>query len=245
MNASLPTAGIWVYLASQPLFWLTATLAAYVVADRFSIVCRRHPIANPVLMATIMLGLVLRVTGTSYDRFFDGAQFVHFLLGPATVALAVPLYRNLGRIRRALVPMSVALLCGSVTAIASAVAIAGLLGAPRDVVVSIAPKSVTTPIAMSLSEANGGLPTLTASLVIVTGIFGAVVIGPLLRGLRVRDPAAFGLAAGVAAHGVGAARAFQIDAIAGAFAGIGLGLNGALTALVLPVLLPLLLRVFG
>jgi predicted murein hydrolase (TIGR00659 family) len=235
---ALTTTSIWVYLSANPLLWLTATLVAYALAERLARRWRRHPLANPVAMATAFLAVLLVATDTPYETFFDGAQFVHFLLGPATVALAVPLYRNLARIKARLLPMGAALLCGSVAAILSAVATAALVGAPHDILVSLAPKSVTTPIAMSLAEGLGGVPTLTAVLVIVTGIFGAMVLTPLMRLQRVSDPAAVGFAAGLAAHGIGAARAFQIDATAGAFAGIGLGLNGAMTAVLLPVVLP-------
>jgi predicted murein hydrolase (TIGR00659 family) len=232
------------FLSGSPLFWLSATLAIYVVAERISLACRNHPLANPVLVATAVIALALVASGTSYRAYFDGAQFIHFLLGPATVALAVPLYRNFERIRHALVPMLSALVCGSIVAIATAVLVAGLLGAPRDILVSLAPKSVTTPIAMSLSEAAGGLPTLTVAFVVITGIVGAMIWTPLMTALGIRNRAAQGFAAGLASHGIGSARAFQINPVSGAFAGIALGLNGALTAVLLPVLLPWLLRLF-
>lgn len=236
---------IWVYLSANPLFWLTAVLATYLVADRIAETCHRHPLANPVLISTAILATLLLSTHTSYQTFFDGAQFVHFLLGPATVALAVPLYRNLGRVRETLVPMSCALLIGSLTAIVSVVLIGGLLGLPVAILASLAPKSVTTPIAMSLAKANGGIPALTAAFVMLTGIFGAVIVTPLMNALRIHDFAARGFAAGLSAHGLGTARAFQVDPLAGAFAGIALGLNGAVTAIVTPLILPPLLHLLG
>ena len=170
---------------------------------------------------------------------------MHFLLGPATVALAIPLYRNLGRVRATLVPMCAALLLGSLTAIVSAVLVGGLLGVPVALLASLAPKSVTTPIAMSLAKANGGIPALAAVFVIVTGVFGAIVVTPLMNALGIRDYAARGFAVGLAAHGIGTARAFQVDALAGAFAGIALGLNGALTAVLTPLVVPPLLHWFA
>ena len=247
MTPALPArAGeIWVYLAANPLLWLTAVLSAYVIAEGVAARCGRHPLANTVAIATAILGAVLLATGTSYETFFAGAQFVHFLLGPATVALAIPLYRNLARVRATLVPMGCALVAGSLTAIVSVVVIGGLLGMPVALLASLAPKSVTTPIAMSLAKANGGIPALTAVFVVLTGVFGAVVVTPLMNALRIRDYAARGFAAGLAAHGIGTARAFQVDALAGAFAGIALGLNGAVTALLTPLILPPLLRMFG
>ena len=236
---------IWVYLSANPLFWLTAVLASYLAAEKIAEACHRHPLANTVAIAAAILAVLLVSTHTSYQTFFDGAQFVHFLLGPATVALAVPLYRNLGRVRATLVPMGCALVVGSVTAIVSAVVIGGLFGLPVAILASLAPKSVTTPIAMSLAKANGGLPALTAVFVLLTGIFGAIIATPLMNALRIRDFAARGFAAGLSAHGLGTARAFQVDPLAGAFAGIALGLNGAVTAIVTPLILPPLLRLFG
>ena len=237
-------ADIWVYLSTNPLLWLTAVLVASLVADRLADAAHRHPLVYTVAIAAGLLAALLLATGTSYQTFFDGAQFVHFLLGPATVALAVPLYRNLGRVRATLGPMLLALLVGSVTATASAVVIAGLMGAPIAILASLGPKSVTTPIAMSLAATNGGIPTLTAVFVMLTGICGAVTVTPMMNALGIRDYAARGFAAGLAAHGIGTARAFQVDPTAGAFAGIALGLNGAMTAVVTPVILPPLLRLF-
>jgi predicted murein hydrolase (TIGR00659 family) len=235
---------IWVYLSANPLFWLTAVLVVYLGAERIADACHRHPLANTVAISATILSLLLLATHTSYQTFFDGAQFVHFLLGPATVALAIPLYRNLGRVRATLIPMSCALLVGSVTALNSAVVVGGALGLPVAVLASLAPKSVTTPIAMSLAKANGGAPALAAVFVLLTGVFGGIVVTPLMNAIGIRDFAARGFAAGLAAHGIGTARAFQVDPLAGAFAGIALGLNGAVTALVVPALLPWLLHFF-
>lgn len=236
---------LWVYLSQSPLLWLTATLAAYAVGHALHRRAGGNPLVNPVAIAVILLVGVLTATGTDYATYFDGAQFVHFLLGPATVALAVPLWRNMAEVRRRLVPMAVALLVGSVTAVVSAVAVASLLGAAPQTMLSLAPKSVTTPIAMGVAERIGGLPSLTAVLVILTGIVGAMVATPLLNALRLsNDPdngdwAARGFAVGVAAHGIGTARAFQVHPLAGTFAGIAMGLNGLLTAILVPVLITL------
>lgn len=230
---------IWVYLAETPLLWLTVTLLAYVTGDAVSARLARHPLANPVVIAAALLITLLTVTDTEYAEYFEGAQFVHFLLGPATVALAVPLWRNRAAVRRNLVPMLAALLAGSLTAISTAVIIAWMLGAPREILASLAAKSTTAPIAMALTESLGGIPALAAVLVVLTGIFGAVIVTPLMNLLRIRDYAARGFAAGIASHGIGTARAFQVSEEAGTFAGIAMGLNGALTAivfLVLPVL---------
>ena len=233
---------LWVYLSGSPLLWLTATLVAYVVADAIAAACKRHPLANPVLIAVILVAGVLLATGTEYASYFAGAQFVHFLLGPATVALAVPLVRNLPHVRRTLVPMALALLIGSVTAIASAVLLAEAFGLGRAATLALAPKSSTAAIAMGIADKIGADPALTAVLVILTGITGAIVVTPLMNALRLKNYAARGFAAGLASHGIGTARAFQVSPIAGTFAGIALGLNGLLTALLVPVVIHWLVK---
>jgi predicted murein hydrolase (TIGR00659 family) len=232
---------LWVYLSRTPLLWLTVTICAYVLADRVSIRLGRHPFANPVLHAVWMIGLVLAATGTPYRIYFEGAQFVHFMLGPATVALAIPLYAHRKTVARAILPMAGALLVGAVVALVSAVAIAQALGVPHDVLVSLAPKSVTAGVAMGVSERFGGDPTLTAVLVMTTGVIGAIVVTPLMRLTGITDMRARGYAAGLSAHGIGTARAFQVDLLAGTFAGIGMGLNAMLTPILVPVLLPMIL----
>lgn len=231
---------IWVYLASTPLLWLTLTLVAFAVGDGISAAARRNPLVNPVVIAAGLLIILLVATGTTYDTYFAGAQFVHFLLGPATVALGLPLWRNRVAVRRNLLPMCAALGAGSLTAIASAVGIAWALGAPGPILASLPAKSVTAPIAMALTEQIGGIPALAAVLVVLTGILGSVIVTPLMNAFRIRDFAARGFAVGVASHGIGTARAFQVSEEAGTFAGIAMGLNGALTALIFAVLVLLL-----
>ena len=237
----LPLPDIWSYLSREPLLWLTATLVAYLIGDHLSQRAGRNPLVNPVLVAMVLLGGLLWVTATPYQTYFAGAQFVHFMLGPATVALALPLYANRAQIRRALLPMVAALLAGSLTAIVSALWIARWLGIEGPVWLSLAPKSTTAPVAIGISEQLGGLPTLTAALVILTGIIGAVIVTPLMRLMRIRDWRARGFAVGVAAHGIGTARAFQVNDTAGAFAGIGMGLNALLTAILAPYVVSLML----
>ncbi len=228
---------LWVYLARTPLLWLTVTILAYCLCDRLSAALGRAPLANPVLLSMCLVGLLVRGTGTPYGTYFDGAQFIHFLLGPATVALAIPLYQNRQLVMRSILPMACALAAGSVTAIVSAVVIARALGAAPTIVASIAPKSVTAAVAMGISSRLGGDAALTAVLVILTGILGAIIVTPLMNGLRITDKRARGFAAGLAAHGIGTARAFQVDPLAGTFAGIAMGLNALLTAVILPFLL--------
>ena len=227
---------LWVYLQANPLGWLTATLVAYWIGVRAQRAAGGRPYVNPVAIAVVLLVALLAATGTPYQAYFQGAQFVHFLLGPATVALAVPLYENWHTVKRSLVPMIAALLAGTVTAVLSAVGIAWALGASPESLVSIAPKSVTTPVAMGIAEKLGGIPSLTAVMVLLTGMIGAIIATPLLNALGLKDWRARGFAVGVAAHGLGTARAFQVNDLAGTFAGIGMALNALATAILVPVL---------
>jgi predicted murein hydrolase (TIGR00659 family) len=230
---------IWVYLSASPLLWLTATMLAYQGAYWIYRKAGMNPLANPVAIAVAALVALLWSTGTPYSTYFEGAQFVHFLLGTATVALAVPLHANLDTLRKNLLPLGGALLAGSVTAAVTAVGIGWALGASRETLLSLAPKSATAPIAMGVAEKLGGLPSLTGVLVVTTGILGAVLARGTLNLLRIHDHAVRGFAVGVAAHGIGTARAFQVSETMGAFAGLAMGLNGLLTAFLFPVLLEL------
>jgi predicted murein hydrolase (TIGR00659 family) len=232
-------ADIWVYLSASPLLWLTATLLAYQGAYWIYRKTGMNPLANPVAIAVAALVALLWSTGTPYATYFEGAQFVHFLLGTATVALAVPLYANLETLRKNLLPLGGALIAGSVTAAVTAVGIGWALGASRETLLSLAPKSATAPIAMGVAEKLGGLPSLTAVLVVTTGILGAVLARGTLNLLRIHDHAVRGFAVGLAAHGIGTARAFQVSERMGAFAGLAMGLNGLLTAFLFPLLLEL------
>jgi predicted murein hydrolase (TIGR00659 family) len=227
---------VWVYLSETPLFGLTLTLAAYTAGSWLHRRSGSRAILNPVLLAVVITSGVLAITGTDYRTYFEGAQFVHFLLGPATVALAVPLYRQLPQIRRLALPLLTAVGVGCLTAIVTAVAIPAGLGADDETLVSLAPKSATAPVAMGVSEQLGGAPSLTAVFTILTGITGAVCGGAVLDLVRVRDPRARGLAVGVVAHGIGTAREMQVHPTSGAFAGLGLALNAVMTALLVPLL---------
>ena len=239
----MPTAvtEVWVYLSANPLLWLTATMVAYIAGHLLYPKSGINPLVNSVAIAVIVLIALLWATDTDYTRYFDGAQFVHFMLGPTVVALTVPLYENRREVRRTILPIVLALLAGSTTAVVSAVGIAIALGASMETVTSLAPKSVASPIAMGIAERIGGLPSLTVGLVIITGILGAIIGTPLFNAMGVKDWRARGFAMGVTAHGIGTARAFQVNEVAGTFAAITLGLNGVVTAILLPLLIVLFL----
>lgn len=236
---------IWAYLAESPLLGLTATLLAFLAAQGVWGRIGRPPILHPVLMAMALLIAFLIIADIDYDTYFDGAQFIHFLLGPATVALAIPLFDQLDRIRRLLLPISVAVVVGSTTAALAAILVGAAFGASYQTLLALAPKSVTSPIAMGITERLGGLPSLTAGLVLVTGALGCM-FGPLIfRLLGIRAETAQGFALGMAAHGFGTAQAFGISAAAGAFAGLALSLGGLFTAIFVPLLMPLIEQLAG
>ena len=228
-------AEIWTYLSTDPLLWLTLTLATYGIGDTLFKASGQKPYVNPVLIAVAFLAVLLQLTGTSYNTYFEGAKFVHFMLGPATVALAIPLYSNLSHIKQAALPMAAALVTGSLSAMLSAVGIAFAFGLDAEILLALIPKSATAPVALGVSEAIGGSPSMTAVFVITTGITGAIIATPLLNLLGITDWRARGFAVGVASHGIGTARAFQVNETAGAFSGIGMGLNALLTALIAPL----------
>ena len=235
----------WVYLSATPLFHLTMTLVAFQVANFAFEKAGRNPLLNPVLGAVLLLVAMLLLTDTDYGTYFEGAQFVHFLLGPATVALAVPLYRQWHTVRRSAVAILASLIAGSFTAIVTAVATAWFFGGSLPILASLAPKSVTAPVAMAIAEELGGLPSLTAVLVITRGIIGAMFGPGILNLIGVKDWRARGLAMGTASHGIGTARALQVNETAGAFSGLAMGLNALATALLLPVIWGILIGLLG
>ena len=226
---------LWVYLASTPLFGLTATLAVYVAAqwgyDRLG----RAPWANPVLWSVVCIGCVLVITRTPYPTYFAGAQFVHVMLGPAVVALAWPLWLRRSELRRRVLALNLAALAGGLAAGGSAVAMAWAFGLPMDVLRSLAPKSVTAPVAMGIAERIGGVPALAAVFAVITGMVGALSAKYLFDALGIRDWAVRGFALGTASHGIGAARALQVHEDAGAYAGIALGLQVLWASLLMPL----------
>ncbi|WP_017325854.1 LrgB family protein [Synechococcus sp. PCC 7336] len=215
------------------------TLAAYNIAFRLYCYAKCNPLLNPVVTAIAISITFLLLTNTSYEVYFEGGQYVHFLLGPATVALAIPLYKQFSKLRQLWLPVSIAIISGVTIGALSSVTIAWLLGASLQTQLSIAPKSVTAPVAMGISEQIGGLPSLTAVLVVMTGILGAVLGTKLLKLMRIKDDSVKGIALGVTAHGMGTARAFQVSSEMGAFSGLAMALSAFSTAILLPWLLSL------
>ena len=226
---------LWVYLSSTPLFGLTATLITYVIVATAYERLNRAPWANPVLWSVVVIGALLVATRTSYPAYFAGAQFIHVLLGPAVVALAWPLWLRRSEMRRRGVALTIAAVVGGVAAAGSAVALGWALGMQDDVLRSLATKSVTAPVAMGIAERVGGVPALAAVFAVATGVVGALSAKYLFDMLRVDAWSVRGFALGTASHGIGAARAIQVDADAGAYAGIALGLQVLLASILVPL----------
>lgn len=226
---------LWVYLSASPLLWLTLTLMVWIAATGVSKKLGRHPLANPVLISILAISVCMYAGAIPYERFFAGAQFIHFLLGPATVAIAVPLYRQWAEVRPLLLPISVALTIGSAVAVASVLLLGLMVGLPKEILLSFLPKSATAGVAMAISQSLGGDPSLTAVLVIVTGIAGALIVTPFTDVLGIRDYAARGFAVGLTSHGIGTARAYEVNPTAGPFAGIAMAMNAVATSLIAPI----------
>ena len=230
---------LWVYLSSTPLFGLTATLVVYLLAQALYVRAGQAAWANPVLWSVVALAAGLTATGTAYPTYFSGAQFIHFLLGPAVVALAWPLWQRRAVLRAHGARFVIAALAGGTAAAVSAVALAWALGLPADVMLSLAPKSVTAPVAMGVAEKIGGVPALAAVFAVLTGMVGALSGKYLFDALGIGTDAtgwmARGFALGTAAHGIGAARALQVNADAGAWAALALGLQVVLAAVLIPL----------
>ena len=231
---------LWVYLSGNPLLSLLVTLLAFALAARINKWLGGTPLLHTVTLSIALIITFLLVSGIDYGTYFEGAQFIHFLLGPATVALAIPLYDHRERVRQLLWPLLVACLAGITTAVASTLGLALLLGAEHETVMSLAPRSVTSPIAMGIAEQIGGIPSLAAGLVLITGSIGCA-LGPMIfRLLGVRDPVVQGFTMGLAAHGFGTAHSFaKLGAMAGAFSGLAMGLTGLITAFILPLIITL------
>ena len=223
-------------LTTQPLFGIGLTLLVFVLAQRIYLKSDKNVLLTPVAVSIAVIIVILLLGDISYDSYFIGGQYIHFLLGPSVVVLAVPLYRRRREIYDKRVPILAGVTVGAFVSIISACGLTWILGGSREVVLSMAPKSVTTPIAIGLAEKIGGIPELTAVIVILTGCIGAVCGPEFCRLVGITSPSATGLAVGTAAHGIGTARMLEVDHFVGAVSGLAIGLNGLVTAILLPAL---------
>jgi predicted murein hydrolase (TIGR00659 family) len=235
MKHSLPPmAEIWVYLSGNPLFALVLTLSAYWLGVTLYERSQRNPIANPVLIAVLIVASVVGVLDIPYEKYFEGAQFVHFMLGTATVSLAIPIYKSWASLRGRFALLLLALLAGGVTSVAVALAMADLFDLNAALVGGLYAKSVTAPIAMGIAERIQVSPTLTAVYAVVTGVLGAVLGRFVMDAMGMRQWWQRGFALGVASHGIGTSRAFSVHPEAGTYASLGMGMHGVLGAVILP-----------
>ena len=226
------------YLESN-FFMIALTFGVYFAAKRLQAYTGWVAL-NPILLAILFLIGFLKLTGISYETYEKSASIIDFWLKPAIVALGVPLYLQLKSIRRQLMPVLISQLAGCFVGIVSVVLTAKWLGASNAVIISLAPKSVTTPIAMEVSESLQGIPSLTAAIVVIVGLFGAILGFKILQVGRVKSPIAQSISMGTASHAVGTSRAMEYGRTYGAYASLGLILNGLLTAIFTPLLLSLL-----
>ncbi len=228
------------FYGQSTLFWLAVTVAVFAAIDWMSRKFGRPPYLHPVLWSVPVLIALLWVMDTPYDLYASATAMISFLLGPAVVAMAVPIWEQRQTIRKLAVPLLLALLAGSMTAIVSAVAIVWAFGAPKTVLASMAPRAATSPVGMAVAETLGGIPALAAVIIVFSGVFGAMIATPLLNAMGMKDYRVRGFAVGVSAHGVGSARAFQVSEIAGAYAGLGMALNAVMTTVLLAVVAALI-----
>lgn len=226
-------------IMSNPIILLAITFGIYYVARQIQ-KWTGWVVLNPILVTIATLIALLQLTGISYETYEQGGQYIDFWLKPAIVALGVPLYQHLGQIRRQLLPILMSQLVGCLVGLVSVTLIASALGASHEVIVSLAPKSVTTPIAMEVCKTSGGIPSLTAAIVVIVGLFGAIFGFKILEVWHVRNPFSQGISMGTAAHAVGTSRAMEKGETYGAYSSLGLILNGVLTALLTPFVLKLL-----
>lgn len=237
MTQRIPIAEIWVYLSGDPLFALVITLASYQIGYLLYVKANRNPLVNPVALSVLMTSITIYLLDMPYEKYFEGAQFIHFLLGTATVALAIPIYHGFKTMGKKILPIILAMIVGSSASIVSAVAITTWMGAGDNIIGSMYAKSVTAPIAMGIAERINVSPTLTAVFTVITGMLGAILAPFILDAFKVQRWWIRGTAIGVGAHGLGITRAFSVNKEAGIYASMAMGLNGVLSAIALPIVL--------
>ncbi|MAY43400.1 MULTISPECIES: LrgB family protein [unclassified Neptuniibacter] len=231
---------MWQHFQTFPVLWLVVTLVVFLLASWINAKAGKTPFLHPVLVSLSLIIVVLKVTETEYVTYMEGGKYIHLLLGPAVVALAVPLYDNLATVKRLLLPLLVGCVSGAVIASASAIAIGAWFGLSDQILLTLAPKSVTSPIAIAIAEKVGGYPSLAAGLVLITGAMGCLIAPLIYKVLRIKDESVKGFVLGVGAHAMGTAYAFEYGMVAGAFGGLAMGMTGAFTAFMLPLLIPII-----
>jgi putative effector of murein hydrolase len=222
----------WNDLVRSPALGITVTVTSYLAGRAIQKAFRGSSLANPVLIAIFLVAGFLKITGTSYQTYYESTQLLIFLLGPATVAFAIPLIKNIDHVKGRLGSISLALMAGSLLSAVTGIGLVRICGGSRAVAFSMAPKAVTTPIAIKIAQAAGGIPSLSAALAIIGGILVAISINWIFRLARIRDARTYGFAAGTAGSGIGAAHALSFCELAGAFGALAVGFNGLVTPLI-------------
>lgn len=230
-------------LLRSELFLIAFTVVVYILAQR--LYQKLNVIfLNPVLLAIVAVIVFLKIVDIDYSVYSSNTKAISFWLNPSVVALAVPLYQQMEKIKKDWIRILLATMSGSLVGIVSVVLLAKLFGASQEVIYSLAPKSVSTPIALNISEYIGGIPPLTAAVVVSVGILGVVLGESIMKLIRVKEPEAIGLAMGTAAHALGTAKIATRGETYGSYSAMGLAINGILTSIFIPQLLPLLERWF-
>lgn len=232
---------IWVYLQAEPLFWLTLTIGSYIISDSIYRRTNLFPLLNPVAISVLLVSLILISFDIKYERYFEGAKFIHFLLGPVTVALAIPIYRKWHLIILNSKAIFISLIIGSIFAILVTYILSLQFEIQKELILSLLPRSVTAPIAMGISEIIGGIPSLTAIITIITGVIGASLGVFVFDLIKLKKMEARGFSLGLASHGIGTARAMSRDKNAGVFAAVGMGLSGLTTSILVPLFLKIVM----
>lgn len=221
-------------LFQYDVFVLVLVVGIYLLSIKLHLKIR-FPLLNPVLITILVLIGLLIILDVPYATFKKSSQMINFLLGPSVVALGYILHKQIHYLKGNVVSVLTSITVGAVVGIASILLIGKLFGADQTLIASLAPKSVTTPIAMALSESNGGIPALTAVVVVVAGVMGSIIAPPIMNWLGIKSPIAKGIALGASSHGVGTATAIQMGAIEGALSGLAIGIMGTITSLLLPL----------
>lgn len=222
-------------LAHSELFALTLVVGTYLAATALYKkvhFCLLHPLVTSILAIIA----VLEVLGIQYESFRQSSHLIHFMLGPSVVALGYVLYEQIQYLKGNVVSILTSVFVGALVGIVSVIVIGKLMGADQALIATLQPKSVTTPIAMGIAEKAGGMPSLTAVIVVAVGIFGSIVGPVIMKVLGIESHIAKGLALGASSHGVGTATAIQIGAVEGALSGLAIGLMGIMTAVLVPVI---------
>ena len=224
------------YIHSTPLTWLILTLLAYKIGIIIYEKSNKHTLLQPIIIAYLIIMSIILLSGTTYEEYFKGVEIIHFFLGPATVALALPLYNNLKYIKELFFPILITLLIAGTFSIVIAVSLLWSMGAELVTMLSMTTKSITAPIAIITSEQIGAIPSLAVGFVIITGIIGALLGGIVFKIIKIKHDTSKGFALGLISHGIGTARAIEISQKAAAFGALAMGLSGILTSILLPII---------